>query len=43
MHGYLGFENSPIKDAIQKCWSDVLKYESVKRIESPVETVKKSY
>jgi len=41
MHGYLGFENSPIKDAIQKCWSDVLKYESVKRIEGHVETVKK--
>ncbi|WP_458744446.1 NAD(P)/FAD-dependent oxidoreductase [Candidatus Nitrosocosmicus sp. T] len=41
MHGYLGFENSSIKDAIQKSWSDVLKYESVKRIEGQVETVKK--
>ena len=41
MHGYLGFENSSIKDAIQKSWSDVLKYESVKRIEGRVETVKK--
>ena len=40
IHGYLGFENSLIKNAIQKSWSDVLKYKSVKRVEERVETVK---
>jgi thioredoxin reductase len=40
IHGYLGFENSLIKNAIQKSWSDVLKYKFVKRVEERVETVK---
>jgi thioredoxin reductase len=40
MHGYLGFENSFIKDAIQKSWSDVLKYKSVTRVKERVATVK---
>ncbi len=32
IHGYLGFEKSPIEDVIQKAWKDVLQYRSVKRI-----------
>ncbi len=39
VHGYLGFENYPITQAIQKSWSDVLQYNSVRRIEEKVESV----
>ncbi len=37
IHGYLGFEKSPIKDVIQKAWKDVLQYGSVKRVVEKVE------
>ena len=33
IHGYLGFEKSPIEDVIQKAWKDVLQYGSVKRMD----------
>lgn len=41
IHGYLGFEKSSIKKAIQKSWKDVLRYRSVKRIKEKVESVVK--
>jgi thioredoxin reductase len=41
IHGYLGFEKSPIEDVIQKAWKDVLQYDSVKRIVEKVEKVEK--
>ncbi len=41
LHGYLGFEKSPIEDVIQKAWKDVLQYGSVKRIDEKVEKVEK--
>src|SRR6476620_12661315 len=41
IHGYLGFEKSPIEDVIQKAWKDVLQYDSVKRIIEKVEKVEK--
>ena len=37
IHGYLGFEKSPIEDVIQKAWKDVLQYIPVKRIVEKVE------
>ena len=41
IHGYLGFEKSPIEEVIQKAWKDVLQYDSVKRIVEKVEKVEK--
>ena len=43
IHGYLGFEKSPIKEVVQKAWRDVLQYRSVKRVEERVERVEKDY
>ncbi len=43
IHGYLGFEKSPIKEVVQKAWKDVLQYRSVKRVEERVERVDKDY
>ncbi len=43
LHGYLGFEKSPIENVIQKAWNDVLQYGSVKRIVEKVEKVEKDY
>jgi thioredoxin reductase len=43
IHGYLGFEKSPIEDVIQKAWKDVLQYQSVKRIVEKVEKVEMDY
>jgi len=41
IHGYLGFEKSTIKKAVQKSWSDVLQYKTVKRVNEIVEKVDK--
>jgi thioredoxin reductase len=38
IHGYLGFENIPIKDAIQRSWQDVLRYSSIHQVKG--ETVR---
>ena len=43
IHGYLGFEKSPIVEVIQKAWEDVLQYRSVKRVEERVEKVEKDH
>ncbi len=43
IHGYLGFEKSPIKEVVQKAWKDVIQYRSVKRVEERVERVDKDY
>ncbi|MEJ7642562.1 MAG: NAD(P)/FAD-dependent oxidoreductase [Candidatus Nitrosocosmicus sp.] len=43
IHGYLGFEKSPIREVVQKAWRDVLQYRSVKRVEEHVERVDKDY
>jgi alkyl hydroperoxide reductase subunit AhpF len=43
IHGYLGFEKSPIVEVIQKAWEDVLQYRSVKRVEEHVEKVEKDH
>ncbi len=42
IHGYLGFERSPITEVIQKAWKDVLQYRSVTKVEERVEKVDKS-
>ena len=43
IHGYLGFEKSPITEVVQKAWKDVLQYRSVKRVEERVERVDKDH
>jgi thioredoxin reductase len=43
IHGYLGFEKSPIVEVIQKGWEDVLQYHSVKRMEERVEKIEKDH
>jgi thioredoxin reductase len=43
IHGYLGFEKSPIREVVQKAWRDVLQYRSVNRVEERVERVDKDY
>lgn len=41
IHGYLGFENTPVRDAIQKSWQDVSQYPSVHRVRKEVTSVRK--
>ena len=41
IHGYLGFENTPVRDAIQKSWQDVLQYSSILRVRKAVDSVRK--
>lgn len=36
VHGYLGFENTPPQEFIQKAWSDVLQYNSIKVVKEKV-------
>jgi len=36
LHGYLGFENSSPQEFIQKAWSDVLQYDSIKVVKEKV-------
>jgi thioredoxin reductase len=36
LHGYLGFENSSPQEFIQKAWSDVLQYNSIKVVKEKV-------
>ncbi len=43
LHGYLGFERSPVEEVIQKSWKDVLQYRCVKKVEEWVEKVEKDY
>src|ERR687889_1552584 len=41
VHGYLGFENVPPKQFIQKAWADVLQYNSVKVIKEKVDKIER--
>lgn len=41
IHGYLGFENTPVRDAIQKSWQDILQYSSICRVKKEVNSVRK--
>jgi thioredoxin reductase len=41
IHGYLGFENTPVRDAIHKSWQDVLQYSSILHVEKKVNNVRK--
>jgi thioredoxin reductase len=41
IHGYLGFENSPVEEVLQKGWDDVLLYKSVKRVNERVDKVER--
>lgn len=41
LHGYLGFENSSPQQLIDKAWTDVLQYESVKVIKEKVVTIER--
>jgi thioredoxin reductase len=41
IHGYLGFENFPPKQFIQKAWADVLQYDSVKVIKEKVDRIER--
>lgn len=43
IHGYLGFEKSPIVEVIQKAWENVLQYRSITRVEERVEKVEKDH
>lgn len=42
IHGYLGFENTPIRDAIKKSWQEVLQYSSVVKVKENVKRVSKN-
>src|SRR5215212_7261141 len=41
VHGYLGFENVPPKQFIQKAWGDVLQYDSIKVIKEKVDKIER--
>ena len=41
IHGYLGFENLPPKQFIQKAWADVLQYDSIKVINQKVDKIER--
>jgi thioredoxin reductase len=41
IHGYLGFENFPPKQFIQKAWADVLQYDSIKVIKEKVDKIER--
>ena len=41
IHGYLGFENTPVTNAIQKSWQDVSRYPSVHQVRKEVNRVRK--
>jgi thioredoxin reductase len=41
VHGYLGFENFPPRQFIQKAWADVLQYDSVKVIKEKVDKIER--
>ena len=41
VHGYLGFENVPPKQFIQKAWADVLQYNSIKVIKEKVDKIER--
>ncbi len=41
LHGYLGFENSPVEEVLEKGWNDVLQYKSVKKVNELVEKVER--
>jgi thioredoxin reductase len=42
IHGYLGFENFPPRQFIQKAWPDVLQYDSVKVIKEKIDKIETS-
>lgn len=39
IHGYLGFENLPVTDAIKRSWQDVLQYTSVHQVKGETTSV----